>query len=88
MIKQRIFLYIVRSRDFRHCSRTYLKHVHLLLNGQYDNPKRYFNIDRLNELVPHVYSFETSDSVMMLSEDLLEFILNISHQFDQLVHLV
>ncbi|CAF3059769.1 unnamed protein product [Rotaria sp. Silwood2] len=81
---------VVSWRDFRHCSRKYLnlKHVHLLLNGHYDNPKRYFTIHRLNELVPHLYSLETSDSVMMLNEHLVEFILNISHQFDQLVHLV
>ncbi|UJR31330.1 hypothetical protein I4U23_018828 [Adineta vaga] len=76
-----------RLRDFRHCSRKYfnLKHVHLLLSGRYDNPKRYFNIHRLHELVPHLHLLETSDSVIMRNEDLVEVILKISHQFNQLV---
>jgi hypothetical protein len=81
---------VIAWRDFRHCSRKYfnVKYVHLLLNGRYNNPKHYFDIHRLNELVPRLYSLETSDSVMMLNNNLIEFILNISHQFNQLVHLV
>ncbi|CAF4039957.1 unnamed protein product [Adineta steineri] len=81
---------VIAWRDFRHCSRKYfnLKYVHLLLSGKYKNPKHYFDIRRLNELVPHLYTLETSDSVMMLNKNLIEFILNISHQFNQLVHLV
>ncbi|CAF0828427.1 unnamed protein product [Rotaria sordida] len=59
----------------------------LLLNEQYDNPKRYFRINRLTELAPHPYTFETSNAVIMLNDDLLEFILSISHRCDQLVHL-
>ncbi|UJR16749.1 hypothetical protein I4U23_003649 [Adineta vaga] len=73
-------------RIFRYCSRKYLslKHVHLLLDGHYGNPKRYFNIHRLHELVPHLHLLETSDAVMMLNKNLVEVIVNISHQFDQL----
>ncbi|CAF0741225.1 unnamed protein product [Adineta steineri] len=81
---------VIAWRDFQHCSQKYLnlKHLHLLLNGRFKNPKNYFDIHRLNELVPHLYTLETSDSVMMLNEKLIEFILNISHQFNQLVYLV
>ncbi|CAF2960608.1 unnamed protein product [Rotaria sp. Silwood2] len=81
---------VIAWRDFRHCSRKYLnlKHVHLLLNGFHENPKHYFDIHRLNEIVPHLYLLETSDAVMKQNENLVEFILNISHQFDQLVHLI
>jgi len=80
----------VSWKDFRHCSRKYLnlRHVHLMLNGVYNNPNRYFDIHRLNELAPHLYSLETSDAVMMLNKYLIKFILNINHRFDQLVHLV
>jgi hypothetical protein len=81
---------VIAWRDFRHCSRKYfnLKHVHLLLNGFHQNPKDYFDIDRLNEIVPHLYFLETSDAVIKQNQNLVEFILNISHQFDQLVHLI
>ncbi|UJR35439.1 hypothetical protein I4U23_028196 [Adineta vaga] len=81
---------VVSWRDFRQCSRKYLnlKHVHLLLNGQYDNPKRYINICQLHELVPHLSLLETSGGVMKQNEDLVEVIVNISHQFEQLVYLV
>ncbi|CAF0724874.1 unnamed protein product [Adineta steineri] len=81
---------VIAWRDFQHCSQKYLnlKHLHLLLNGRFKNPKNYFDIHRLNELVPHLYTLETSDSIMMLNEKLIEFILNISHQFNQLVYLV
>jgi hypothetical protein len=81
---------VVAWRDFRHCSRRYsnLKHVHLLFNEFHDNPKHYFNIHRLNQLVPHLRTLETNKAIMMLDENLIEFILNIGHQFDQLVHLI
>jgi hypothetical protein len=81
---------VIAWRDFRHCSRKYLnlKHVHLLLNGSHENPKHYFDIHRLNEIVPHLYLLETSDAIMKQNENLVEFILNISHQLDQLVYLV
>ncbi|CAF1322814.1 unnamed protein product [Rotaria sordida] len=52
------------------------------------NPKHYFDIHRLNEIVPHLYLLETSDAIMKQNEYLVEFILNISHQFDQLIYLV
>lgn len=81
---------VIAWRDFRHCSRRYsnLKHVHLLIYGFHDNPIHYFNIHRLNRLAPHLRSLETSTAIMILNEDLIEFILNIGHQFDQLVHLI
>jgi hypothetical protein len=81
---------VVAWKDFHHCSRKYLnlKHVHLLLDGHYNNPKRYFDIDRLHELVPHLHILETSNAAMMLNKDLVEIIVNINHQFDQFVHLI
>ena len=52
------------------------------------NPKSYLNLRRLTKLTPYLNSLETSDIVMMLNENLIEFILNIIRQFDQLIHLI
>ena len=81
---------VVAWKDFRHCSRRYtnVRHLHLIINRRYDNPKSYFNIHRLTQLTPHLNSLKTSYAIIMLNENLVEFILNIIRQFNQLIYLI
>ncbi|CAF2736744.1 unnamed protein product [Rotaria sp. Silwood2] len=76
--------------DFRHCSKTYsnIKHLHLVLDRIYPEPKKYFNIRRLTQLTPHLHSLETSNANIMFYEHLLGFVLEIIRQFHQLVYLI
>ena len=72
--------------DFRHCSKTYsnLKHLHLVLDRTYPEPKKYFNIRRLTQLTPHLHSLETSNANIMFYEHLLGFVLKIIRQFSSI----
>jgi hypothetical protein len=83
---------VVAWKDFRHCSRKYtnLRRLHLIIDGQYNNPNPecFLNLRRLTQLTPYLNCLETSDAIMMLNENLVEFILNIIRQFDQLIHLI
>ncbi len=81
---------VVAWKDFRHCSQTYsnLKHVHLILDRLYPEPKQHFNVHRLTQLAPHLCSLETSHATIMFNENLVEFVLKIIHRFDQLVYLI
>ncbi|CAF1315387.1 unnamed protein product, partial [Didymodactylos carnosus] len=80
----------IEWEDFRHCSQTYsnLKHVHLVLDRFYPEPKQHFNVRRLTQLAPHLHSLETSNANIMFHENLVEFVLKIIRQFHQLVHLI
>ncbi|CAF1249611.1 unnamed protein product [Adineta ricciae] len=75
--KPKLSSLVMAWMDFRHCSRKYhnLKYVHLLLSGIYIQCEPCFDIDRLDELVPHLSVLKTSDAVLMLNEHLIEFTL-------------
>ncbi|CAF1359079.1 unnamed protein product [Rotaria magnacalcarata] len=80
---------VIDWSDFCHCSQTYsnLKHLHLILDRIYPEPKQHFDVRRLAQLAPHLCSLETSGANIMLDENLVKFVLKIIRQFDQLVYL-
>ena len=69
---------VVAWKDFHNCSQTYsnLKHVHLLLDRLYPEPKEYVNAHRLSQLAPHLCRLETSGA-NIINENLVEFVLKI-----------
>ncbi|CAF0993440.1 unnamed protein product [Rotaria sordida] len=79
----------IHWKDFRHCSQTYsnLKHVHFVLDRLFPEPKQHINVRQLTQLVPHLYSLETSDANIIYDENLVKFVLKIIHRFHQLVYL-
>lgn len=81
---------VVAWKDFCDYSQTYLnlRHVHLILERLYSEPRQYFNVDRLAQLAPYLRSLETSGAIFKLNENLVEFIWKIIHRFDQLVYLL
>lgn len=81
---------VVSWKDFHRCSKTYsnLKHLHLLLDRLYPEPKQHVNVHRLYQLSPHLCQLETSLANIMFNENLLEFVLEIIRQFHQLVYLI
>jgi hypothetical protein len=80
----------VEWNDFRHCSQTYsnLKHVHLVLDRLSPEPKQHFNVRRLTQLAPNLSCIETSGAIIMLSDNLVEFVLKVIRRFHQLVYLI
>jgi len=81
---------VIEWDDFRRCSRTYsnLKHVHLLLDRLYPEPKQHINVRRLTQLAPHLCSLETSHANIMFNKNLVKFVLKIIRRFHQLVYLI
>jgi hypothetical protein len=80
---------VVPWKDFCRCSQTYsnLKHVRLILDRLYPEPRQHVNIGRLIRLTPHLYRLETSGANIMFNENLVEFVLEIIRGFHQLVYL-
>jgi hypothetical protein len=80
---------VVAWKDFRKCSRTYsnLRHVHLLLDRLYPEPKQHVNVHRLAQLAPHLCYLETSDAYITFNENLVKFVLKIICRFHYLVNL-
>lgn len=79
---------VVPWRDFLHCSQTYskLKYVYLLIDRIHAASDEPVHIDRLAQLVPNVCHLEIGNASIMFNENLIEFLLNIIHRFQQLVH--
>lgn len=75
-------------KDFLHCSQTYsrLKYVYLLLYRIHATSDEPVHIDRLVQLVPNVCHLEIGNASIMFNENVIEFVLNIIHRFQQLVH--
>jgi len=80
----------VSWEDFRHCSRQYfqLQQVRLLLDVSYNDSNNFFDIHRLNQLVPQLYVLETTRGIMKQNEYLIGFILKICEHLPQLIHLI
>jgi hypothetical protein len=80
---------VVAWDDLRRCSQTYsnLKHIHLLLERLYPEPKQHVNVRRLNQLAPHICCLETSGASIMFNQNLVQFVLKIICRFQQLVNL-